>query len=152
MKNKPGTHFGQKVVIDGYKKYKFVFNIEPVPQGRPRFSRWGTYDPPKSKEFKKTLSFLARSQFKKEPISAPINISLVFYRRIQKNSSKRTRGLKNKGVIRPVVKGDLDNYIKGTLDALNGIVWVDDNRIVGIKAEKYYSDQPRIEAQIEVLK
>lgn len=132
--------------------YRLEFEIAPVPQGRPRFSRRGTYDPPKSKEFKKALGLLARSQFKEQPISGPINIGLVFYREIQKSGSKRTRKLKNEGVLRPVVKGDLDNYIKGTLDALNGIIWVDDNRIVGIKAEKYYSDHPRIEMQIETLK
>lgn len=35
------------------------------------------------------------------------------------------------------LRGDLDNYIKTVLDALNGVAWVDDSqvvKIVGIKA------------------
>ena len=45
---------------------KYVFDIVPVPQGRPRFARRGkftqTYDPPKSKKFKIELAEIARKQ------------------------------------------------------------------------------------------
>lgn len=49
------------------------------------------------------------------------------------------------GSHRPVVKPDTDNYIKSTLDGLNGILWEDDNQIVDLVAHKYYSDNPRVE-------
>jgi Holliday junction resolvase RusA-like endonuclease len=34
------------------------------------------------------------------------------------------------------LRGDLDNYVKLTLDALNGIAWDDDNQVVRINAVK----------------
>jgi len=34
------------------------------------------------------------------------------------------------------LRGDLDNYIKLTLDALNGVAWVDDIQVVRISAVK----------------
>ena len=34
------------------------------------------------------------------------------------------------------LRGDLDNYVKLTLDALNGVAWVDDGQVVRIHAVK----------------
>ncbi len=71
------------------------------------------------------------------------------YRQIPKSTSKKRRKLKNERVIRPIVKPDIDNYTKGILDSLNGIVWKDDSQVVSLIANKYYSDNPRVEIQIK---
>lgn len=34
------------------------------------------------------------------------------------------------------LRGDIDNYIKTVLDALNGVAWGDDNQIVKVTAVK----------------
>jgi len=34
------------------------------------------------------------------------------------------------------LRGDIDNYVKTILDALNGIAWVDDNQVVKVTAIK----------------
>ena len=132
-----------------------ILHIEPVEQARPRATRYGrsirVYDPPKVSKYKKQLSQLARSQYKGEPLDGAIEVEITFYRQVQKSLSKKERARRLSGEHRPTVKPDLDNYIKSTLDALNGILWADDARIVDLHAHKYYSDRPRIEITVREL-
>ena len=110
---------------------KYVFDIAPVPQGRPRFARRGkftqTYDPPKSKKFKGELAELAREQLTEHPFYAgkhvPIEVHLRFYIPLLKSFNKTKRDMALNGYLRPPTRPDIDNYIKGTLDGLNGIFW-----------------------------
>lgn len=131
----------------------FNFEIEPTPQLRPRVSSRGgyvrVYDPPKVKNFKNLLRSLAVHQYTRPPLLGPLSVSLTFYRPVQKSisQSERERRLSNES--KPVVKPDADNYIKATLDALNGILWHDDAQIVKIEAEKKYSDHPKITVSVK---
>lgn len=130
----------------------FTFEIEPVPQLRPRVSsrpHVRVYDPPKVKQFKRILRSLAVSQYTRPPLLGPLSVSLTFYRPVQKSisQSERERRLSNKS--KPVVKPDTDNYIKATLDALNGVLWNDDSQIVKITGEKRYSDHPKITVSVK---
>jgi Holliday junction resolvase RusA-like endonuclease len=51
------------------------------------------------------------------------------------------------GLIRPTVRPDVDNVLK-TLDALNGVVWRDDNVIVDCSITKYYGDIPSLRIEV----
>lgn len=132
-----------------------ILNIEPVEQARPRATRYGrsirVYDPPKVSNYKKQLSQLARSQYKSEPLDGMLAVEITFYRQVQKSLSKVERSRRLSGKHRPTVKPDLDNYVKSTLDALNGILWTDDALIVDLHAHKYYSDDPHIEITVTEL-
>ena len=132
-----------------------IFEIEPVEQARPRAAYIGRriimYDPEKVKNFKKELSQLARLHYRDEPLDGALEIEVSFYRPVQKSLSKKERARRLSGEHRPTVKPDLDNYIKSTLDALNGILWTDDKHIVDLHAHKYYSDDPRIEIAVREL-
>ena len=138
---------------------KYVFDIVPVPQGRPRFARRGkftqTYDPPKSKKFKGELAELAREQLTEHQFYAgnhvPIEVHLRFYIPLLKSFNKTKCDMALNGCLRPPTRPDIDNYLKGTLDGLNGIFWEDDGQIVEIQAGKYYSDNPRIEMEIKEI-
>ncbi len=125
---------------------KLVFEIEPVEQARPRATRIGRgirlYDPKKVSVYK--------FKYKQAPLTGPLMVELNFFRHVQSSVSKKERKLRLSGSHRPVVKPDTDNYIKSTLDGLNGLLWEDDNQIVDLVAHKYYSDKPRVE--IEVVK
>ena len=125
----------------------FKFDIEPIPQLRPRVSSRPyvrVYDPPKVKQFKHILRSLAVHQYSRPPMLGPLSVSLTFYRPVQKSisQSERERRLSNES--KPVVKPDTDNYIKATLDALNGVLWHDDAQIVKITAEKRYGETGKI--------
>lgn len=132
-----------------------IFEIEPVEQARPRAAYIGRriimYDPEKVKNFKKELSQLARLHYRDEPLGGALEIEVSFYRPVQKSLSKKERARRLSGEHRPIVKPDLDNYIKSALDALNGILWADDKHIVDLHAHKYYSDSPRIEITVREL-
>lgn len=130
----------------------FTFDIEPTPQLRARVSSRPyvrVYDPPKVANFKRILRSLAVNQYSRPPLLGALSVSLTFYRPVQKSisQSERERRLSNES--KPVVKPDTDNYIKATLDALNGVLWHDDAQIVKIEAEKKYSDHPKITVSVK---
>ena len=134
----------------------FKFDIAPVEQARPRAVRFGTgvrmYDPKKVTVYKKQLGYLARQAMQErglEPFDGPLEVHMKFYRPVQTSISKKERARRLSGVHRPTVKPDLDNYIKSTSDALNGIIWADDNCIVGLVAEKYYTDKPHLVVEVD---
>ena len=134
---------------------RFEFDIEPVEQARPRAVRFGKgirmYDPKKVATFKRQLGMLAKQQMIDrglDPYDGPLEVRMEFYRPVQTSISNKERARRLSGVHRPTVKPDLSNYIKALEDGLNGIIWVDDNRIVQIVAEKKYSDRPRIVIEV----
>ncbi|WP_283595375.1 RusA family crossover junction endodeoxyribonuclease [Limosilactobacillus sp. DJ3M12] len=135
---------------------KLTFDIEPVEQARPRATRMGRgirlYDPKKVSVYKKQLAMMCKFQYKDQPLSGQLIVNLKFYRHVQSSVSKKERKLRLIGAHRPTVKPDVDNYIKSTLDGLNGLLWEDDNQIVKIVAEKYYSDHPRVEIEVQGVK
>ncbi|MEE6636920.1 RusA family crossover junction endodeoxyribonuclease [Limosilactobacillus pontis] len=132
---------------------KLTFDFPPVAQARPRATRFGRgirlYDLEPVHVYKKQLAESARFMYKGELLTGPLKVTIRFYREIQRSESKKRHRLKAQGAIRPTKKPDLDNYIKSTLDGLNGVLWTDDNEIVELHTGKYYSDQPRVEIEVE---
>lgn len=134
---------------------RFEFDIEPVEQARPRATRMGKgirlYDPKKVTVYKKQLGNLARQAMQErglEPFDGELTVRFEFYRPVQASISRKERDRRLSGVHRPTVKPDLSNYIKALEDGLNGILWVDDNLIVSLQAEKFYSDRPHLAVEI----
>lgn len=134
---------------------RFEFDIEPVEQARPRATRFGKsiriYDPKKVTVFKRQLGRLARQAMQErclKPFDGELTVRFEFYRPVQASISRKERDRRLSGIHRPTVKPDLLNYIKALEDGLNGIIWIDDNRIVQIVAEKKYSDRPHIVIEV----
>ena len=48
------------------------------------------------------------------------------------------------GKIFPSRKPDIDNVLKVVLDALNGVAYKDDSRVVAVSARKVYSMTPKL--------
>ena len=134
---------------------RFEFDISPVEQARPRATRMGKgirlYDPKKVTVFKRQLGMLAKQQMLDrglDPFDGPLEVRMEFYRPVQASVSKKERYRRLSGVHRPTVKPDLDNYIKSTSDALNGILWADDNLIISLEAKKFYAEKPHLTVEI----
>lgn len=115
---------------------KFVVEVEPLPQPRPRFSRGRCFQPKVITEYKAQIAQAAQSAMKdKEPMTGAISMSIKLYRKY-KSTSRRF--------------GDFDNHGKAVCDALNGVVYLDDSQIVKCTVEKYTDkENPRVEVQIE---
>lgn len=130
----------------------FVIPGNPISQGRPRAAKRGKkiimYDPKESKDYKRYVAMIAKQHAPNNLLEGALGVKLKIYRQIPKSTTKKDRELYNAGIKRPTVKSDIDNYTKSILDACNGIIYKDDSQIVGLWAEKYYSDEPRAEIEI----
>ena len=130
------------------KEIKIVIYGEPVPQGRPRFARMGNYvhayDPQKSKDYKRLVRLWVTEHLKKIdgfiPFQNALYVDITFWLSIPSSWSKKKRIEADSGVIRPISKkaGDADNLFK-SLDALNGLLWVDDSIITDLHIRKRYT-------------
>ncbi|BDZ31254.1 RusA family crossover junction endodeoxyribonuclease [Lactiplantibacillus brownii] len=132
-----------------------TFILEPIQQQRPRATRFGKsirlYDPKRVKQFKQTIAEEAMLTYRGNPLTGSLAVTLVFYRPVQQSLSKVEKQRRIDGRHLPVVKPDLDNYIKSFLDALHGIYWQDDALITDLTASKRYGRQPRIEIEVKEI-
>lgn len=122
-----------------------------APMGAVRMTQRGKYKDPVAQRYlnyKNYIGWAVRDQIK-QAIDAPISVRMTFYYRIPDAWPKWKKKAALEGKIRPIVKPDIDNVVKGCFDALNGIAWKDDNRVVEESSSKWYSDHPRIEIEIE---
>lgn len=102
----------------------------PKAKARPRHTKKGAVFTPKATLEEERVIREAWETTIKEKFEGPVEIHLVY-------TPKET-------IIHIVeaphgagtLKGDLDNYVKLTLDALNGAAWEDDGQVVRITAVK----------------
>lgn len=143
--------------VNGKTIVKMTVFGEPVPQGRPRFSTINGHvqaiDPKKSRNYKQLIQLEAQPLFYEgfAAIEAASQLKLHIFRGIPKSWSKKKKEAALENILRPTSRPDTDNYVKGVLDALNGLVVKDDSCIVHIEAGKFYSDRPRIEIEVEEI-
>lgn len=132
------------------KKILFEIPGEPVAQGRPRAGKTWTgktvlYDPSKSRDFKQFVRLVAAQHAPKELITGPIRLFVDVYRPTPKRlQTKPKQALIDSGELRPTVKPDVDNYVKGVKDGLNKVIWEDDSQVVDLTVRKFYSLSPKV--------
>jgi Holliday junction resolvase RusA-like endonuclease len=68
-----------------------------------------------------------------QPYSCPVEVTLRLWRKY-KNTSRRY--------------GDCDNHLKSIMDALNGVVYLDDAQIISASVKKIQSTTPKVEVEI----
>lgn len=119
----------------------------PVPKGRPRLGRYGTYTPQKTVEYEKLVRAEYQNKYK-SPLKGSISACIAFYMPIPKSASKADKKTMLDGITPHTKKPDIDNMIKSVTDALNGLAYDDDSQITDIYAQKKYSDNPRVEIRL----
>jgi len=125
---------------------KFTVLGDPVAQARPRATRFGNgvrlYDPKKIRDFKTYFKFCAAEAMKGgAPLDVPLIVTLDVYVQRPKSWPKKR--------VHADRAPDLDNFAKGSLDAMQGVVYTNDSRIVVLHLEKHLSDIPRCEVRVE---
>lgn len=146
--------------MDGYDdRQSVVISVtgsEPVPWSVPQRGRWGGSLPnPRLTGWQKLVADSARSIFGPyEPWTCPISIETLFFLSwarpkktqigdpaapiIRFDETYSTHRLKGKAP-------DVTNLVKGTEDALQGIVFVDDVQVVEhVRHRKMWSDVPGV--------
>lgn len=116
-----------------------IISGPPIAKGRPRFAGKHVYTPIKTKDYEKRI---AESALKMGVcvMDGPIFLTIRAFFPMSIAAAKR-------GDSHHTKRPDLDNIIKIVGDALNGIAWRDDGQIVGVLAEKSYSEYPRLEIE-----
>lgn len=130
----------------------FHVDINPVPKGRPRFSKVGgfmrSYTPKKTSDYETEVRTQAQTVMTREPLETPVAVYLYFRLPIPRSHSKKRQEACLTGSERPIKKPDIDNLAKSVLDGLNGVVWHDDSQIVSLHLTKVYARNPGIDLLI----
>lgn len=130
----------------------FHVDLNPVPKGRPRFSKIGgfvrTYTPKKTADYESLIKTQAQAAMTTEPLESPVAVYLYFRLPIPRSYPKKRSKACLEGLERHSKKPDLDNLAKSVTDALNGVIYLDDSQIVSLHLTKVYSAVPGVDVMV----
>lgn len=112
----------------------------PQGKGRPRLGKNGTYTPQATKDYEELVKWCYRNKYNidKMPTDKPLKAKIKAYFKIPTSISKPQKDkLKNQPYPH---KPDADNIAKILLDSLNGLAYIDDNQVVFLEVEKWYTE------------
>ncbi len=128
----------------------FVVYASPAPQGSMKAFVMGgkarlTCDNKKTVPYRHAVTKVVRHELAQrnlsEPLAGkhvPVRLDLEFHI-ARPPSAPKKRSL-------PSVKPDIDKMCRSTLDALTGVLFVDDGQVVELHAKKVYADGPEFVA------
>ncbi|WP_455453565.1 RusA family crossover junction endodeoxyribonuclease [Streptococcus salivarius] len=137
---------------------KLVLNIEPKPQSRPRFARRGnfttTYEDKDMKAWRNQCRLFIANLYMGQPIlEGALRARVRFYIKPPQYISKVKKN--QQALLDEIIpvgkKPDVDNYEKALYDSMSGLVFQDDGQIALHDVGKFYSLNPRIEVEMEVM-
>lgn len=127
----------------------FTIPGNPVPKGRPRFTRQGrTYTPAKTKTYEEQVAALARAACP-EPLKTPVAVLVTAVFPVPLTYPKKRREACLNGLERHTKRPDLDNIVKAVTDGMNGVVYGDDSQIVRLVANKVYGTDAMVEVTVQ---
>jgi len=106
----------------------------PIPKARPRATKIGNravmYTPTQTKQFENYVKLVASQHAPKELLTSPLSVNLAFFLQRPKSLPKK--------IIHHTKKPDIDNLAKSVLDALEGVIYVNDAQVTSLLITKYY--------------
>jgi crossover junction endodeoxyribonuclease RusA len=93
----------------------FDVPCRPEPKRRPRFAKGRTYTDARTVAYEGRIATACRDAMRTTPHPGPVKVALLF----EQTDARH---------------GDLDNYAKACLDAMNGIAYRDDRQVVELRA------------------
>ena len=125
-----------------------AIRLAEVPQGkgRPRRGKGGAmYTPDATRAYEERLAWAARLAMRgQQQLTGPVVVTVLACFAPPASWSLRKQRAALAGREWPTGRPDLDNIVKGALDACNGIVWGDDAAVVELRARKIYSTAPSL--------
>ncbi len=126
---------------------------DPVPKGRPRFARRGTfvqtYTDSKTIEYETIVATKARMAIgSSEPLKGHLTVYLYLRYAVPTSYSKKRAEACLNGLEYPK-RVDLDNCYKSITDAMQGIIYENDCQIVEAHILKCYSLEPGANVMIQ---
>ena len=125
-----------------------TFPIAPVVASRARVTRWATYFPQRYQTFRDNFKELL-TQYETTPTDDLLYVKLDFHVQMAKSWSKKKKK-ENDGKYCDN-NADIDNYVKATLDSLEGTYYTNDNQIVMLRARKYWAVEGHINFTAEKI-
>ena len=110
-----------------------------VAKERPRMSKGRTYTPPRTRKCETAIRKWAENEGI-TPVVYPVKVDITIYEPAL-HSDPRTIMHSISGFTYHT-KGDIDNYGKTVLDALNGIAYRDDKQIADLRIRRRYAREP----------
>ena len=126
----------------------FTVYGNPIPKARARTVRLKngfttTYTPQKTENWENMIRLQILEHKPDKLIDQAISLKAVFVLQRPKSIPKKRKY--------PETKPDLDNLLKSLTDAMEGIIYTNDSRIVKKEVSKVYGDPPRVEVELEVI-
>ena len=117
----------------------------PIPKARARTVRTKngqsvSYTPKETEAWEQSIQGQALQYRPEQLLDRPLILEATFYLLKPKSRPKYE--------IYPDRKPDLDNLVKCLKDALEGVIYTNDSRIVKENLQKVYGDPPRVEVEI----
>ena len=131
------------------------FDVNPIGKARARFSRMNGrfFTPKKTEDWERLVKSLARQQVRGKGLNmtAPVYLDIDAYFAPMPTWPKWKKAAAMLGLISNTSKPDVDNVAKALLDALNGIVYADDQYIVGFRIMKHFAEKGHISVSVSSM-
>lgn len=115
-----------------------------ISKARPRTTKRGNraimYTPDKTKNYENYVKLVAAQYAPEELLVNPLDIELEFYLQRPKSLPKKIQ--------HHVKKPDIDNLAKSVMDAMEGVIYVNDAQVIALRAYKLYGF-PKCTVRIE---